>query len=305
MKKLLVYKHSKLEWDAHLTGLTRAQLIRKYESEGANVAAITKADEHQREVREWMEEALKCGSESLEDFTLLGSCNNDLVISLGGDNSFTRVSQFCRGHTTIVGINSDPDRSVGHMLQGKIYSRKDAEEIAEKLHRYSYTIEEWARVGCKINGRIIRPATSELFLGEKLRKNMSRHVLEHRLIDVRHKRGWEVPETNKQEQKCSGLIVATGAGSTGWLMSASQWSPWASTEKELRYMASEPYGRIDWTHYSDCIYPTDTLKITSLNDDGVISVDSWEEWQFNRGSVAEIGFAEPLKVMKFILDKEE
>ncbi len=306
MKKLLVYKQSKLEWDSHLTGLSTKQLTKKYKKDGANVDAIVKADSCQRQVRKWMEDQLGQPAETLEDFTFIGPRDNDLVIVLGGDNSFTRVAQFCKNNV-ILGINSDPDRSVGYMLSTKIYDKKDIEEITTKINHYEYTVEEWPRIQCKIDGKKILAATSELFLGEKLRKNMSRHVIEHTFSKQHeYKREYyDYPPTIIKEHKCSGMIISTGAGSTGWIMSASKWAAYDNTIKEFRYQATEPYGRPDPDLFGDQIFPGDKFKVTSLNDDGIVSVDSWEEWSFNRGAVAEISFGEPLKVLIPNANKDE
>ena len=311
-KKLLVYKQSKLEWDALLLGTSIKMLMKKYKKDGANADAIMRADIHQRGVRTLMEEALDCESETLADFESNGPGRADLVIVLGGDNSFTRVSQFCQGTTTILGINSDPDRSVGHLLSAKIRTKADATEVARKIHMYDYRIEEWQRIKCKINGRKIRLATSELFLGEKLRKNMSRHVMEHKLGKLhnwKHEYMDPLPKKIIKEHKCSGMVLATGAGSTGWLKSTSNWNPWENTKEEFRYQVTEPYGyNLNENNLSingDQIYPGDTFKLTSLNDDGIVSVDSWEEYPFNRGAVAEISFGDTLKVMRFPVDTPE
>jgi NAD kinase len=97
------------------------------------------------------------------------------------------------------------------------------------------------------------------------------------------------------EQKCSGLIVSTGSGSTGWWHSCGR-SAWKPTENIAKFLATELYSG-DLNDDADTLKPNDELKVYSLNDDGVVSIDSWDEYSFNRGSEAIIKLGHPLKVV--------
>lgn len=287
MNILVITKHSKLEWEEKSLGLTRDELLKKYSSEKANLSAIVKSHEKQIEVRNTFSAVFPNAS-----FTMLEDANKqvldvyDLIIVLGGDNSLTKVSHYIHS-TPILAINSDPERSVGCLTRYAISSTQDVYDLAELIDFSEFTIEQWPRLEAVVDGKIITPATSEYFLGERLRKNMSRHVLVYR--------------GKEGEQKCSGLIVATGAGSTGWYNSSMKsMTKWKPTDKLARFVATELYKR-DYeggTITSGPIVDGEELKIYSLNDaDGHVSIDSWEECPFPRGSEARIYLGKPLNVV--------
>ncbi len=299
MKILVIAKQTKLEWDAMNRRKTEREVIEEYKREGANWEAIVASHKHQNEMRANFSdviqplELLDVGDFARHHKYFLKE-KWDLVISLGGDNSFTRVSHFLTD-TPLLGVTVDPARSHGALNSEKVSSLEDIQRIAQCL-KGGFSVEEWTRIECELNGKKQLPlATSEIFLGERLRKNMSRHIVEDRYNNV--------------EQKCSGLIVATGAGSTGWMKSA-KWQArpylfmppsrvdrflnWYTTELFNRKSESEGYGWISATPASG----SHELKLTSLNDDGIISIDSWEEKKFNRGAVAKIRIGKPLKVAK-------
>lgn len=288
MKKLIVYKPSKVECDLS-EWKSRKNLSEYYERIGANVFEIFEADAHQTKAREWMQKVFQCEMESIYQF---GHRNftvkdYDLIISLGGDNSFTKISHSCDS-TPILGVNSDPERSRGHLLSASIRTEQDVHELELNLRKSDFRIEEWPRIECEINNDISTTlATSEIFVGEKLRKNMSRHILEHTYVN--------------EEQKSSGLLVSTGAGYTGWYKSATSQIDDIGCFKPaqiLYWAVTEPFEASVKNGY---ISNDSVMKVRSLNDDGIISIDSWEEYDFSRGATAEIKIGKSLKVVKFAL----
>jgi len=131
---------------------------------------------------------------------------------------------------------------------------------------------------------------------------MSRHTL-------------EVGDTY-YEQKSSGMLVSTGAGSTGWFNSAVR----ALHPEGRIFGKTEPYGRFVLTEISattgadgertkrtltvppkteGVVVPGSPLTIHSLNrEGGVIVIDSHERIPFERGSTATIEIDEsPLWVI--------
>ena len=289
MNPLIVIKHSKFEWDMKRFGLDANSMIDKYEEEHANIDPILAAHDHQVKMREQFQEVFNVQSSIRMDLLQsYGSLEKtpfkdvDMVIVLGGDNSFTCVSQLI-GKTPILGINIDPDRSAGCLMQHKASNKDSIVKLRDSLEK-GYAIELWTRLQANVDGIDITPATSEYFLGEKQRNYMSRHILTY--------------QGKEYEQKCSGLLVATGAGSTGWYKSAIPLrDSFSKTIPSAAFVATESYsGR---RHVTDGFFDyKEELTIHSLNDsEGIISVDSWNEVPFPRGSVAKIKIGTQLKVV--------
>lgn len=289
MKTLIVIKHSKYEWEKIKDGISHDDLIAKYSREGANLDAIMAGHACQMAARDAVLSAFydadACFMHNLSHDI---ADTYDLVIVLGGDNSFTKVSH-CVHKAIILGVNSDPQRSSGHLTRWKINELADAFDLRERLDFNEYKVEAWTRLGAVLDGELIIPATSEYFIGERLRDQMSRHVL--------------VYDGEKYEQKCSGLIVATGAGSTGWYYYASgdHYFPnksWPPTEGKARFIVTEHFE--PRTHYetNGFIAKGEDIIIHSLNDnDGHVSVDGWDSFGFQRGSSVRIYIDEPLQVL--------
>lgn len=57
-----------------------------------------------------------------------------LVISLGGDGCFLRTSSLCTSsETPMLGVNTDPSRSLGILCGKFIYKNRNQQKIVEKL----------------------------------------------------------------------------------------------------------------------------------------------------------------------------
>lgn len=226
----IVCKDSKFHFDQRRFGLNAKELLKRYEANGVDPDHILKSHDAQLHYRHTLERIF-----SPEQFIERDLLTNDrisdatLVIALGGDNHFTFVSHFVADAQLLLGVNSDPTRSVGALLST---SADHFEETLRKLVLGEYSIQEWAQLEATLSdSRTIR-ATSELFIGETENELMSRHLL--------------CLNNTCEEQKCSGLVVATPAGRTGWYDSASRYlfpdgddAPW--TNREFRFIVREPY----------------------------------------------------------------
>lgn len=293
MNILIVAKHSKYEWERKQLLLSHEALLSKYDSEHANLDAILRSHDKQIYAREHLIKALP--SSKLIMMDELQAANRegleinpsvDIVLVLGGDNSFTCVSHMV-GNKPILGVNSDPERSVGYLTRWSIRDDEDIFALAKTIENKNYAIELWTRLRATVDGKSVTPATSEYFLGERQRSHMSRHVMVYR--------------GDSYEQKCSGIIFATGAGSTGWYSSAGSNSPWHPTNQVCAFTVTEVYTSTlsnKESPVSRYIVPGEEVVLHSLNDnEGLLSVDSWEEYEFCRGSEAKISIGEPLNVI--------
>ncbi len=123
----------------------------------------------------------------------------DLLIVVGGDGTFLEASHYIHDKTPILGINSDPERSVGYFC---IASGETFPEILRNINGIKQT---------KLN-------RLELILdGEKLPELVLNDVLvahPHVAAMTRYK----LFVNNEEEyHKNSGLLIATAAGSTAWI----------------------------------------------------------------------------------------
>lgn len=301
MNILLIAKRSKYEWERARLSLSHDELIAKYSSEHANITAIMESHERQLSARRLVEEVVGKPALTLDDFqdTYWRSCVDDgvfadrrpdMVVVLGGDNSFTAVAQ--RSYSVpVLAINSDPVLSVGCLTRWRVDTFEELGKLTAAIRYGDYNIEEWTRLESNLLPTV--PAISEYYLGETKRKDMSRFVIED-------------PIMGPVEQKCSGIIIATGVGSTGWYTSANtdrtvEENKFAPTDKIAKYVVTEPYrykNNDGLTLKRGEIMPGYELVIHSLNDSGgLISADSWLEAPFTRGTTAKIKLGEPAKVV--------
>ena len=126
-----------------------------------------------------------------------------------------------------------------------------------------------------------------------MRKEMSRQVIVYR--------------GKEHEQKGSGVIIATGAGSTGWSDSAGYYqfqgkNIFPKTEKKGFFIITEPYRYKlkEGAVLSGDFTKDEELAIYSLNDsEGSAASDSWEEYSFIRGQKAVVRISDnTLKVVE-------
>lgn len=275
----------------HRLRSTPESIAAKYKREGVDIPKVMESHERQKkslhELKKLFEEKQFV---SRNDLTKRIVYNKDLVISLGGDNHFQYITHFVDSEL-IMGINSDPLASEGALTY---FTTKNFERILKKLQNDKFEVEEWTRLEAKLNGSKVERATDSYFLGEYSRIKASTHILEFR--------------GKKERQKCAGLIVATGAGSTGWFNSACRYihhkgKKFPKTKKCAEFLVTEAYrGKINkYSMLSGTIKKDDELIVHSLNDDkGILIADSMNaEHNFNEGAKAVIRISDkPLRVVR-------
>ena len=216
---------------------------------------------------------------SREDLTKECLNDYDLVVAFGGDNHFQYVASFVE-KVPILGINSDPATSVGHLTKFSVDSPQLAPD-SPLFTRGVFSTHSWTRLKATIDGHDVSTlALSEIYLGEKSRLIMSRFLVEG-VTDV--------------SVRSSGIICSTGAGSSGWYNSAVKQKPWEPTVEGFSCVALEPFGDTPMFPKTGCL---NIIHITSLNDtNGIISIDCLREFPFPEGSRAMIAIGEPLVVV--------
>jgi NAD kinase len=260
---VLVPKPTKVEFDSKRLR-TKPEKLRY----GADADIIWASHERQLKmralVRKLLPEVRLMKRSSVSKKRMAGA---SLVIALGGDNHFIFVSH-ALDSIPILGINSDRVRSHGGLLG---IDESNVEATVAKLRAGEFSIHAWTRLECRPGGM----ATSEVFIGERDRLRMSRHVL--------RKDG--DPE---EEHRSSGLLVATGAGSTGWYGTYDR--AFDRTLRVAKWQLTEAFPHDHKYRYGTGeLEPGATLTVRSRNDrDGILAVDSEIIHPLPRGGVATI-----------------
>ncbi len=215
----------------------------------------------------------------------------DLLVSLGGDNHFTYVAHHA-GDTKILGCNSDSHTSRGALLS----FTPETLQSAVQNNWENTEIEEWSMIYAKLvypDNSVLETVScvNEISIRNTSPDLTSRYVIQY--------------DGFTEEQKSSGLLLYTGAGSTGWYTSCKglgdfeveSFSKSADYYKlfsrELSRKAREHFKFTDMKIYG-------TLRVISEMNGG-ISIDSLTEryYPFPPGTIADIQLSPiKLKVIK-------
>lgn len=223
---------------------------------------------------------------------------SDVVVVLGQDGLVVNVAKYLNGQS-VVALNPDPERIDGLLLPFDFMEARTA--IARAISGRDVYREVTMAQAALNDGQLLL-AVNDLFVGQKTHTS-ARYRIRHRV--------------REENQSSSGIIISTGAGSTGWYRSVVTGAV-AIVEglvgnSDLRKYRDEY--RFDWnarrlvfsvrepfvskTSGANIVCGTidqDTpLEIAShMPQNGVIFSDGIEEdnVQFNSGAVATIGLAD-------------
>ena len=210
-----------------------------------------------------------------------------LIISLGGDNHFIYISSVIKD-TPIMGVNSDPYSSTGALLYFNTISclehLKPWLATNDPLEKY-FSIEKWKRIGTKLERhqqkekKDLRLASAEINIHNSTQGKMSRFLIR------KNQESWE-------EIKCSGLILATGSGSSGWYRNAHLNGENVIFSKQANFFRGiareNNYTKRKHTRYQNIqVNKDEKLEVISYMD-GEILIDSniEERYPFPHGSKA-------------------
>ena len=250
MKILVVCKKSFIEAHganrktlASLEPVDRARLIR---ADAENHRALADVTTHLQQ--------LGVRHDVVERASLAGRRNYDLVVTLGGDGTFFTAARHLVD-TPILGIKSDPVNSLGlwTCADRNTFRRPLERALEGKLQK-----TRLQRMALSINGKLThaRPFNDILF-AHKNPAAMTRYRMR---IGGR-----------SEEQKSSGIWVATAAGSTSAIRSAGgRRMPIHS--RKFQYLVREPYS---WPHsrYRLVKGLTDRILITTFMVESAIWID--------------------------------
>lgn len=219
--------------------------------------------------------------------------DSDIVVTLGQDGLVANTLKYLNGQP-IIGINPEPTRWDGILLPFAAYDLENilAEVVKGKRASKAITIAQ----ASLSDGQVLR-AVNDFFIGPKTHTSAL----------------YEIEAGGARElQSSSGVIVATGLGSTAWIKSvvvgsmaiaqanadsiAWQYKPLAWDSQQLIFAVREPFpSRSTQTQIVyGSINKQQPLKMRSrMADGGVIFSDGVEHdyMEFNAGIEASIGLA--------------
>jgi len=118
----------------------------------------------------------------------------DLVISVGGDGTFLETSHYITDNTPILGVNSDPVRSVGFFCS---CTKDNFEELFHSANNGPRT--NLSRISMKIDGLTVGPPVlNDLLFANPNPAATTRYEIEGK------------------SYRNSGILISTAAGSTAW-----------------------------------------------------------------------------------------
>jgi NAD kinase len=229
---------------------------------------------------------------------------SDVVVVLGQDGTVANTAKYI-GHAPLLGVNPDPERFDGVLLPFRVDGlRRGLEQtLAKKAVFKEVTLAE----AVLSDGQKLL-AFNDLFIGART------HVSAHYRLTVKNgpvamgkTKAAAVPRSERQSS--SGIIVSTGAGSTGWLSSVCNMASGMSTRlggsalepihlewdaRQLYFVVREPFiSKISGAqNTAGYVNEGEPLELESLMPSGgVIFSDGMEEdaLSFTSGLVARIG----------------
>jgi NAD kinase len=220
---------------------------------------------------------------------------SDIVVALGQDGVVANTMKYLDGQP-LIGINPDRSRHAGILLPFVADDLRTvlAEVAADKRHCKSVTMAK----ATLTDGQVLH-AVNDLFIGARTHTSAIYHI---------------AAGDRRETQSSSGLIVATGLGSTAWFKSivtgslaiagafggASTPEPYAPSpwdSPELRFAVREPFPSRSSQTCLVCgrLSTSERLSIRSLMpENGVIFSDGIEadRLDFNSGTEAQVSVAE-------------
>lgn len=225
----------------------------------------------------------------------------DAVISVGGDGTVLETAKYVEDDTPLLSLRSD-GRSRGGLCT---FGQDDATDAIRAVAEDAYEVEEWTRIEGD-HGATTDIGLNEIFVGAADATDAAYYTIRH--------------NGREERQQSSGIVISTGAGSTGWYRNVDDHTPFDREAEELRYVVREPMdgsrlqtvlGWLPWfegaeryTLQQGVIRPGDEFVIRShMNDDkrGITRYDGDKRdrtYTFSRGKELRVSIADtPLHVV--------
>jgi NAD kinase len=272
---------------------TLAQAKFYIERSGGDFSEYEREDEVYRRAMETVRRSIEVGLkvQSIDrglvpTFTFLPE---DLVVTLGQDGLVANTAKYV-GHQPILAVNPDPERFDGILLP--FLPNQVAHAIEQVIERRC-RIRAVTLAEARLNDGQRLLAFNDLFLGAQTH------------VSARYRLRW-----NKREepQSSSGVLVSTGAGSTGWISSVFNMASGVAAlvggrevksmrmdweDRRLLFIVREPFVSLhsQASLIAGIVGPQQTLELESLMPSGgVIFSDGIEGdyLQFNSGAIVTV-----------------
>jgi hypothetical protein len=125
----------------------------------------------------------------------------DLVVTLGPDGMVVNVAKYLCGEQPILAFNPDPSTIDGILIPFRV---EEAGAAIRAVLRGDYRVREVTMARAMLSDGQSLLAFNDLFIGKKTHISARYHLTHGQ---------------RSENQSSSGIIVSTGAGSTGWLSS--------------------------------------------------------------------------------------
>ncbi|MFB6075897.1 MAG: NAD(+)/NADH kinase [Candidatus Aenigmatarchaeota archaeon] len=210
--------------------------------------------------------------------------NVDLVISVGGDGTVLNTAHKLKG-VPLLPVRAD-GKSHGALCTSNIDS---LESILEDVKGGEEERIKWTRLefkGDNIEGR----ALNEIFIGRKYSTGVARYIISKGGLSEEHMN--------------SGLVISTGAGSTGWYSNISgNYGSFPRNSRESRFIVRESIRDNEQKLNEGILREGENLQVKSkMNVGGVISLDGNTKerlYEFPRGKLISLKISDyPLKVIR-------
>ncbi len=213
--------------------------------------------------------------------------NTDLVITVGGDGTLLEVSHYIKDNTPILGVNSNPESSVGYF---SCATKDTFSSILDQLENYTK---------CKLQRlqlTIDRQKIPELILNDLLiaHRNpaaMTRYEMKVDGNDIMNLK-------NEKSLRSSGLVVCTAAGSTAWMYEQGGIiMPLSSTQIQYheRDQRNSPFS-----------FANQSIYLRSITREGIIYIDGEHiKYPFALGTSLELTLGIPLTIVGNLEEKRK
>ena len=207
----------------------------------------------------------------------------DCVITVGGDGTFLEAARHVK-HQMMLGINSDPQQSTGKFCFASSFNFR---KHIDRLIKNNYKVKKYQRLKL----RLVDLAKSVNVLNDILVCHENPAAMSRYYLTVGKMR---------EEQRSSGLWIATAAGSSGAMRSAGG-KVMKDDDKRIQYFPRELQYRkgSQYQLKGGIIDSKEEIKIQSLVRKGMIYVDgAHQKYPFNFCGTIRVSLSkEPLKIV--------